>query len=90
MEVRYRLAAGRDAEGHSEQEQEYDTGQVQEQTADVQRLHLFFAFADRFLTKSRIRFDRAAAGTSAHTARPPAPENARRLQSLAPFALTLR
>jgi hypothetical protein len=49
-----------------------------------------FAFAHRFLTKSHIRFDRASAGTSAHTARPPASENARRVQSLAPFALTLR
>jgi hypothetical protein len=28
----------------------------------------------RFLTRSRIRFDRTSAGTPAHTARPPAPD----------------
>jgi hypothetical protein len=44
------------------------------QTADVQRLHVSFAFAHRFLTKSRIRRDRSFAGTSAHSARPPAPD----------------
>ena len=33
-----------------------------------------FAFSHRFLTKVRIRFERSAADTSAHTARPPAPD----------------
>ena len=40
-----------------------------------------FVFAHRFVTKSRIRFERDSAGTSAHTARPPAPD-----ECLPPFA----